>query len=166
VEGPVPVVAYPWGNGWGTGSITHFVLYHLGNFTVYRFVPGTDLLRADPLGAPFDFNRPEDSPGNRIRVSLDVDATLGQDVNLINLNIITTDRINIEPTSLETKVVDALGFTGNQFLTLPLDIAQTFNNQQGTDPEQAGDVPPALQPGVEQADLDIVDWRVEVQINQ
>lgn len=166
VEGPVPVVAFPWGNGWGTGKITHFVLYHLGTFGVFRFVPGTDLLQADALGTPFDFNRPEDAPGNRIRVTLDVDATLGQDVNVVNLNIIATDRINIEPTSLETKVVDALGFTGNQFLTLPLDIPQTFTNSQLTDPEQAGDVPPALQPGVEEEDLDIIDWSAEVQINQ
>ena len=54
----------PWspslGNGWGTGKITHFVLYHLGTFGVFRFVPGTDLLQADALGT-FDFNRPEDA---------------------------------------------------------------------------------------------------------
>ena len=56
--------------------------------------------------------------------------------------------------------------TGNQFLTLPLDIPQTFTNSQLTEPEQAGDVPPALQPGVEEEDLDIIDWSAEVQINQ
>lgn len=165
-DGPVPVVSFPWGNGWGTGTITHFVLYHLGNFTVFRFVPDTDLLRADPLGAPFEFNRPEDGQGNRIRVALDVDATLGENVNLIDLNIITTDRINIEPTFLGTKLVDALGFTGNDFVTLPLNITQAFTNAQGTDPEDAGDLPPGETPGVQKADLDITDWRVEMQINQ
>ncbi len=34
---PVPVVAGPWwGNGWGTGSITHFLQYHAGSYELYR----------------------------------------------------------------------------------------------------------------------------------
>jgi len=34
---PVPVAAGPWwGNGWGTGSITHFLEYHAGAYQLYR----------------------------------------------------------------------------------------------------------------------------------
>lgn len=35
-DGPLPVAAGPyWGNGWGTGSITHFVSYTQGRYDVY-----------------------------------------------------------------------------------------------------------------------------------
>lgn len=34
---PVPVAAGPfWGNGWGTGSITYFLEYHLGQYNLFR----------------------------------------------------------------------------------------------------------------------------------
>jgi len=34
---PVPVAAGPyWGNGWGTGSLTHFLEYHAGTYLLYR----------------------------------------------------------------------------------------------------------------------------------
>lgn len=34
---PVPVAAGPyWGNGWGTGTITHFLEYHMGQYDLYR----------------------------------------------------------------------------------------------------------------------------------
>lgn len=37
VDGPVPVAAGPnWGNGWGTGSFSHYVEYHQGQYNVYR----------------------------------------------------------------------------------------------------------------------------------
>lgn len=36
-DGPLPVAAGPqWENGWGTGSFTHFVEYHLGQYQLYR----------------------------------------------------------------------------------------------------------------------------------
>ncbi len=34
---PVPVAAGPyWGNGWGTGSMTHFLEYHQGHYELYE----------------------------------------------------------------------------------------------------------------------------------
>jgi len=34
---PIPVAAGPyWGNGWGTGSLTHFLEYHAGTYQLYR----------------------------------------------------------------------------------------------------------------------------------
>lgn len=36
-DGPIPVAAGPnWGNGWGTGSLTHYIEYHQGQYNVYR----------------------------------------------------------------------------------------------------------------------------------
>jgi hypothetical protein len=36
-DGPLPVAAGPrWGNGWGTGSLTHFVEYHQGRYELFR----------------------------------------------------------------------------------------------------------------------------------
>jgi len=37
LDGPLPVAAGPWwGNGWGTGSITHFIQYNQGQYNVFR----------------------------------------------------------------------------------------------------------------------------------
>ena len=36
-DGPLPVAAGPrWGNGWGTGSLTHFVEYRQGRYELFR----------------------------------------------------------------------------------------------------------------------------------
>ena len=37
LDGPLPVAAGPrWQNGWGTGSITHYVEYHQGRYDLYK----------------------------------------------------------------------------------------------------------------------------------
>ncbi|MEN6643544.1 MAG: hypothetical protein ABFE08_13950 [Armatimonadia bacterium] len=44
-DGPVPVAAGPhWENGWGTGSFSHYVEYHQGQYNIYRtaFVPSLE----------------------------------------------------------------------------------------------------------------------------
>ena len=46
-DGPLPVAAGPnWGNGWGTGSFTHYVEYHLGRYELYRATLQPQLARA------------------------------------------------------------------------------------------------------------------------
>ncbi len=36
-DGPLPVAAGPnWGNGWGTGSLTHYIEYHQGRYELFR----------------------------------------------------------------------------------------------------------------------------------
>jgi hypothetical protein len=36
-DGPLPVAAGPnWGNGWGTGSMTHYVEYHQGRYELFE----------------------------------------------------------------------------------------------------------------------------------
>ncbi|MGD9496759.1 MAG: hypothetical protein AB7Y46_10695 [Armatimonadota bacterium] len=47
VDGPLPVAAGPnWGNGWGTGSITHYVEYHLGRYELFRVTLEPELMAA------------------------------------------------------------------------------------------------------------------------
>lgn len=46
-DGPLPVAAGPnWGNGWGTGSLTHYVEYHLGRYELFRATLQPELVRA------------------------------------------------------------------------------------------------------------------------
>jgi len=46
-DGPLPVAAGPrWGNGWGTGSLTHFVEYHQGRYELFRVNLTPDLNQA------------------------------------------------------------------------------------------------------------------------
>ncbi|MDH7569239.1 MAG: hypothetical protein QHJ73_06600, partial [Armatimonadota bacterium] len=84
----------------------------------------------------------------------------------LNLNLITTDRIQYEPSFLATKVYDGLGQTGNHFINFSANETRTINNAVALfgDPEGPGDVP--LPPGgdVVVEDLDLVDWSVEVRI--
>ncbi len=45
-DGPIPVASGPyWGNGWGTGSMTHYVRYHQGTYEVFRVVLAPSLRR-------------------------------------------------------------------------------------------------------------------------
>lgn len=46
-DGPIPVASGPyWGNGWGTGSMTHYVEYHQGIYQLYRVILAAELRRA------------------------------------------------------------------------------------------------------------------------
>jgi len=46
-DGPLPVAAGPdWGNGWGTGSLTHYVEYHQGQYELFSATLQPDLERA------------------------------------------------------------------------------------------------------------------------
>lgn len=66
-DGPLPVAAGPyWENGWGTGSFTHYVQYHQGQYNVYKVVmaptlqtPGGGITQVG--GAPAGF-----SPGTSV----------------------------------------------------------------------------------------------------
>ncbi|HEX2999918.1 MAG TPA: hypothetical protein VHR86_06755 [Armatimonadota bacterium] len=156
--GPLPVVSSPWGNGWGTGNITHYVLYHQGVFTVNQVRANTNLLLSDQIGIPFETNQPEG--GNLMHVVLDLD-TIATNLTRINLNLITTDHIDVEPNYQSTKPYDALGMTGNSFLNLPVNVSNIFTNSQSLDPETAGDLPPQSSSETRN-DLDLTDWTIDV----
>lgn len=46
-DGPLPVAAGPnWGNGWGTGSISHYVEYHQGRYELFQAQLTPELVEA------------------------------------------------------------------------------------------------------------------------
>lgn len=46
-DGPLPVAAGPnWGNGWGTGSMTHYVEYHQGRYELFAVLMAPQLADA------------------------------------------------------------------------------------------------------------------------
>jgi hypothetical protein len=163
-KGPVPVIGPPWGNGWGAGSITHYVLIHGNQAQVYRIRPGTNLLGSDFLGRPFDFRPPVNS--GTLSVTLDMDTLIDptSSVTFTNVNFINTDRVDVDPRFNGPKLVDAFGDNGTRFVPIPIRTNRVFTNQDFSGAgEPQGDVLlvpdriPANAP-----DLDIVNWQIEV----
>jgi hypothetical protein len=161
--GPLPVVAKPWGNGWGTGNITNYVVYdglQPQGYGVYRIVPGTDLLTKEYVGPPVSWVSPP-AGANRLQFTIDLaqlatTAVPVDKIDLVNINFITTDVVPLDPNASVDKHYDALGPVGNDFITISVKTNQTYSNSQ-TAVEGPDDV--AL------PNLDIIDWSVEVQGN-
>ncbi|MFN3690601.1 MAG: hypothetical protein ACK4UU_06730 [Fimbriimonadales bacterium] len=162
--GPVPVVAPPWGNGFAAGAFTHFMrfdnLQPAGGYALYRVQPNTNLSVFQYLGAP-RLSEPVGAESNRLRFEIDLTQLIpnpvdAQQMQFIQLNIIATDRVPIDPNDTAPKVVDALGDPAqgvSQYLNLRIDQNRIVRNAD-TSLEPRGDVA--------DPDLDIVDWRVEV----
>lgn len=160
--GPLPVVGPPWGNGWGTGNITNYVVYDQlqpqGGYGVYRIVPGTNLLGSVYVGPPISSMTPP-AGANQLRFTIDIgqlatDTLPAADINVININFITTDVVPLDPNYPGPKYYDGLGAQGNNFLTISVVTNQTYTNSQ-SNVEGPGDVPIP--------NLDIIDWTIEVQ---
>jgi hypothetical protein len=162
--GPVPVVVPPWGNGFAAGAFTHFMrfdnLQPAGGYALYRVQPNTNLSVFQYLGVP-RFSEPVAAESNRLRFEIDLtqlipDPNDAAQMRFIQLNIIATDRIPLDPNDPTRKVVDALGDPNlgvSQYLNLRIDQNRLVRNAD-TNLEPRADVP--------DPDLDIVDWRVEV----
>lgn len=161
--GPLPVVARPWGNGWGTGSITNYVIYDRSQpqgYGVYRIVPSTDLLMKEYVGPPVSWVNPP-AGANRLEFTIDLvqlatAAVPADKIDLVNINFVTTDIVPVDPNAPVDKHYDALGPGGNDFITISVKTNQTYSNSQ-TAVEGPGDV---VLPN-----LDIIDWSIEVQGN-
>lgn len=156
--GPLPVVAPPWGNGWSAGSVTHYVLYNIsqpGGYGVYRIDDPKTLLASTYLGRPLDAQDP--TGGSTLRFTVDLDALFppgGPQPDRLNLNFINTDIVPRDPNYRGRKLVDALGVSGNDYITIPIRTNRVFTSADTGIPEPAGDVA--------DPDLDIVSWSIEV----
>ena len=115
--GPVPVVAPPWGNGFAAGAFTHFMRYDnlqpAGGYALYRVQPNTNLSVFQYLGIP-RFSEPITAESNRLRFEIDLTQFIPNPVDaaqlqFIQLNIVATDRVPLDPNDPTRKVVDALG---------------------------------------------------------
>lgn len=162
--GPVPVVARPWGNGYAAGSYTHYVLYHNGVFGVYRSADANHTTSTF-IGRPFQaglatHNVPNDSLF--IQIDRAQIADVHPDVSALDVNVIATDRVPLDPQEVTTKIVDGLGASGNDYVTIPLTFTTTYND--GIDPDPAHPENPLDAPGLDtRPDLDITNWRISVQ---
>lgn len=159
-DGPLPVAARPWGNGWGAGSITHFVQYDQtqpGGYGIHRMVPNTDLLGWIYLGQPLAFTPPGGS--ERLAFTLDL-STIDPNgtAESMQINFITCDIIPIDPDWNGARDYDGLGPAGNDYLTIPLTESRIYTNEELGALEVSGDCP--------NEDLDIVDWSLEVSIEE
>jgi len=160
LRGPVPVIAPPWGNGWGTGTITFFVRYAQGGYRIFRIVPGTDNLGIVDTGSPPIRFDPPGAGGNTLRFTVDLAQIAAPEIpadqiQSLTVNFITTDQVPEDPNFLGPKYYDALGETGSDFLTISTAANRLYSNSE-FQRESAGDVLSG------DADLDIVDWSIEV----
>lgn len=155
--GPLPVISSPWGNGWGTGTFNLFVEYHGGVYGVYTHA-------VNPDGTPNDtfVNRPFSSippaGSNQMQFTLDMDSYFGADLRQLEVNFITTNELILDPNISIRKIYDALGPTGNDYVSIQTQSNVTFSN---SDPlvsrEVAGDV------AGEFPAIDIVDWAITIE---
>jgi len=160
--GPLPALTRPWGNGWGVpfderlGSRIHFfVEIFRQSAQVFRIETFQPPFTARPLGPPLDFSFPQP---NQIRVVIDLRQLFPPPNPLperLELNFISVDELKTNPyDNTPRRGFDALGATGNDFISVPLASTQTFRNGQGWVLETSGDA---------QIDaLDLTDWEVRV----
>lgn len=169
-QGPIPVIAPPWGNGFVAGTATHFVEWAnvlSPKYQIFQFRPGTDLIEYFSLGVPAAYT--DVNPG--VSTTIEFELNLAQiassqaeadSFQTLQLNFLTMDRI--PQGSIGSKNWDALGdgrlsTSINSPITIPLRVSGTYDNStaQFIDLEPEGDV---LQ--VDEPSLDIIDWSVEV----
>ncbi len=160
--GPLPALTRPWGNGWGVpldttlGSRIHFFAeifrQSVQLFQIQVFQPP---FTTRSLGPPVDFSFPQP---NQIRVVIDLRQLFplpNPIPNRLELNFISVNEIKGNPQDNTPRTgYDALGPTGNDFISIPLSSTQTFSNGQGWVQETSGDA---------QIDaLDLTDWEVRI----
>jgi len=160
--GPLPVVGPPWGNGWGTGNITHYVVFDAlqpqGGYGVYRIPSGTDLLGNVYVGPPISVSIPP-AGANKLQFTIDLAQLASpeipaENIDMVNINFITTDKLPLDPNTPIQKYYDGLGQTGNDFIQISVQTNQSYSNARANI-EGRGDVP--------LPNLDIIDWTIEVQ---
>ena len=161
VQGPIPVIAPPWGNGFVSGTSTHFVLYdgfQSPPIQVYRF-NNPNLLEYFAIGVPANED-PVLPESRQIRFEIELSQIAGgslpEDLKSIQINFLT---MNVVPQGAGgDKVWDALGDGNlpsqiNDYVTIPLRTG-IYNNASFQFREPNNDcIVPAL---------DIVDWQVEI----
>lgn len=161
-QGPIPVIAPPWGNGFVAGNATHFVRWDVAqapDYLLYKF-QDVDLLNYLAIGVPVTYHLLQ--PGEktiRFEILLNqlVPAVDASQYQSIQVNFFTMD--NVPQGSGGSKVWDALGDSQlpggvNQYVTIPIKLSGIWDNQRFQDLEPPNDVA--------DPSLDIVDWSVEV----
>ena len=157
--GPTPL--FPGGTPgqpWVTGSATHYVQFHQGQYTLHRIL-SLDPFQFQPIGAPISSTPPQDGT---LSFTIDLDD-LGITADSIDINFIAVD-FPFE----QTRVLDALGPAGTQILNVDVTIDRTITNTDLGDleiPDDLLDENGNREPTSDRTrPLDIVDWSVTVDI--
>jgi len=178
-NGPIPVVATPWGNGFAAGrtaggGLTHFVRIDpsqpQGGYGVYAIVPGSDLRTFQYLGAPLQVTTGSNTIQFRIPLSqLGTMTVPAGSVQNLQINFLATNVIPTDPNYGGTKFFDALGDARqpggvNNYITISTAQSAIYQNsdkalEPTSDVTEAGNG--VFRP-VNDPDLDITDFRVEV----
>lgn len=161
-QGPIPVIAPPWGNGFVAGTVTHFMWWNpqqSPRYTLYQF-RDANLTEYFQTGVPINYQDVPDG-GATLRFEIDLAQIVPNPLDLPNVqsiqaNFLTMDRIAQSGTS---KFWDALGNSNlpsevNFPITIPINLSGVFDNARLGQIEPQGDTP--------EPDLDIVDWSIEV----
>ncbi len=163
LTGPLPALTRPWGNGWGVplderlGSRIHFfVEINRQSAQVFRIEVFEPPFTVRLLGPPLDLAFIPQNQPNQIRVTIDLRQLFPDQLpERVELNFISVDELKTDPYDNTPRTgFDALGLTGNEFISIPLHSTQTFRNGQGAVSEGSGD---------SRVDaLDLADWEVRV----
>lgn len=165
-QGPVPVFpGLTVGEGWVTGSATHYVQYHQRQYMLFR-ITNLQPFTSEPIGAPVRFILPE-AGGTALAFTIDLNAIIDFSAptppDTIDVNVITTD----QPLAT-VRLLDALGRTGNDFINVDILTDRTITNSESLTPEASGDVLDQnlnTQPSNTQTNpLDITDWTITLDI--
>ncbi len=191
--GPVPIVTRPWGNGFAAPSqlggqgFVGFVLYDpfqgVGGYGLYSLQPPgfATLLKPDSLGfaafeglrigVPTNFVTPQ--PGeSQLSFQIDLSQLPLPDKPYLQINILATNSIP-QGADDSPKYWDALGDgtnaspgSLNTWLTIPIATSGIFTNAQTRLEPTAPDVRDRDLPSlVNEPNLDITDWRIELKNN-
>lgn len=163
--GPIPVVRPPWGNGFCAGKATHFVRYdgfQINGYALFQFTDLQNLLTYVQIGVPVNYVIP--GPTDAL---LDFEIDLAQlrppplnpnDIQALQVNLMTMDRVPTDPHDPNPKFWDALGDSRDpssidDYITINVTVDRTYRNSD-TNIEIRGDAP--------SPDLDIVDWTIQI----
>jgi hypothetical protein len=182
--GPVPVIGFPWGNGFVAGAATSFVEYtgsqSADGYALYNFVPSTSnpLLVYNQAGVPTQ-DTPVASGSNTLEFQIPLSdfATTAvplTSINYLQINFIATNQIPVNTlNTLSTpKLVDALGNTlnpsdVNHYITIPTGQDASYSNS-GTNIEPTSDVGATTGNGLtattdpDAPNVDITNWSVQI----
>jgi len=163
-QGPIPVVAPPWGNGFVAGNVLYFVKWDFtqppqSQCEIFKFADA-NLINYFAIGVPISFSQSPD--GKTLTFQLDLaqiapDVPTAEAYQSIQVNFLTMDQV--PQGNSGSKVWDALGDERissqiNTWVTIPLRTSGNYSNASFGNIEPAGDcVDPTL---------DIVDWSIQV----
>lgn len=163
-QGPIPVIAPPWGNGFVAGNATAFVRWDRLQSPQYNLYAFRDVNLNEWFlrGAPLNYVD-VGADGRTLQFEIDLSQIAGSDAEAllfksIQVNFLTMDRVP-QGGAGGTKSWDALGNGSvpseiNSFVTIPLLTSGIYDNARFFGLEPSGDNP--------DPDLDITDWSVEV----